>query len=143
MEVKRNKDVPKSVFDELHISLSAVDEAQKYCSPDRSRAVTSPLDEADPTEPIVGLARALEGHHAPLSIQARYAGEERDEILLEVERQNVANGNSYHATYLATHTGDVYSLVENDGDRLAVKLGEEEAAGIYEEVQSCRVTTMV
>lgn len=144
MEASRPKEKPQTVYDELSITLSAIADMRAHEAPGLigNQMDTMEVEEADPTEPIVGLARAIEEGQEPLSIKAEFVDVAHQEILLQVQRVNSGNGNSYSMSYLASQDGNVYSLIESDGDRGVVQLGQEEVSQILEEVNSCRVTQM-
>lgn len=134
---------PLSVYDELDITLSAVADVSEI---EAASSVGAEIGDGetglDPTVPIVGLARIGEESRPSISIKAEYTSVDRREIFLKVQRVNPKNGNAYSMSYLATQDGTVFSLVEHDGDRAVVQLGDGEVTQILKEVKSCRVAQM-
>ncbi len=144
MEAVKPHGAPRTVFAELDITLSAVEDLHRHHFNASVDVPTQRIEEdADVTERIVGLARLSEEERPPLEVTANYVDEKRKEVAIRVTRTNRGNGNPYTMTYVATEKGDVYSLVESDDDRYAVRLGEKEVAKLFDEVRSCRVSSMV
>ncbi len=134
---------PSTVYEELNITLQAVNEVALITSAEYPLASFNPLfvEPVDDLNCVAGKLDQYDTYH--FTYRATYANEARTEIALQVERQNPNNENPYTTDYIAANDGYLYAMLEDrEGQPTVLRLDEEETKTILDDIRACHVRSM-
>lgn len=132
---------PRSAYGELEIQLNAVAVAHTLAlaavDTDAGQKVPSDL-----VNPVVKMKRQDWEDGTFLALDASYATQDKDLISLKVEHKGMVRGDRVTREYLATKSGDIYHILEDDeGVERTYRLNIEESKKVADIVNQSFVVS--